>query len=245
MKVRTAIILCGGLGTRLREVTSSVPKPMVLINKRPFLEYLMDYWINQGIYNFIISVGYLKDSIINHFGTKYNGANIRYVSENIPLGTGGALLLASEDLNDTFLVINGDTFSEINLNNFYNYHLKKQSIWTIALFKTRDASRYTGFNVNTNGQISSVVKKNKKSYTLANAGAYLIEPKMLHLKSYSKGIMISLENEMIPDFLKSNEVLFGKEFLGKFIDIGIPEDLINAEKILLKSKNIFTKNSKK
>ena len=122
--VRTAIILAGGLGTRLRKVAPKVPKPMAPINNRPFVEYQMDYWINQGITQFILSVGYLKDVIINHFGNSYKGISIEYVEESSPLGTGGGLLFAAKNLHETFVVLNGDTFFEVNINSLYKFHLK-------------------------------------------------------------------------------------------------------------------------
>jgi len=120
--VNTAIILAGGLGTRLKEVAPNTPKPMVIINGRPFLEYQMEYWINQGITRFILSVGYLKDLIINHFGDSFNGASIEYVVEPKPLGTGGGMLLAAKNITEIFIVLNGDTYIEVDLNSLYKFH---------------------------------------------------------------------------------------------------------------------------
>ena len=110
MTVRTAIILAGGLGARLNNTVPNLPKPMAPINNRPFLEHQMDYWIGQGINRFILSVGYLKDLIIDHFGDKYKKASIEYAIEHKPLGTGGGLLLAAKNITEPFLVLNGDTF---------------------------------------------------------------------------------------------------------------------------------------
>lgn len=89
MKTRTAVILAGGLGTRLRSVVTDVPKPMAPIEGRPFLEYLLDYWIDQGIERFILSVGYRGDVIVDHFGNGYRRVPIAYAFESQPLGTGG------------------------------------------------------------------------------------------------------------------------------------------------------------
>ena len=90
--INTAIILAGGKGTRLQSVVSEVPKPMAPINGIPFLEIQIKYWIKQGINNFILSVGYKKEIIINHFGFKFHTAEIKYVLEDSPLGTGGAII---------------------------------------------------------------------------------------------------------------------------------------------------------
>src|SRR5215471_11172514 len=92
-----AVILAGGLGTRLRGTVPDVPKPMAPIRGRPFLEYQLDYWIGKGINRFVLSVGYRHEVIIDHFGASYRGAELSYAIEHTPLGTGGALLLAVEE----------------------------------------------------------------------------------------------------------------------------------------------------
>ena len=90
----TAIILAGGLGTRLRSEVPNLPKPMAIVKNRPFLEYLMDYWIEQGVCKFILSIGYLSEKIVSHFGGTYKNIPISYSIEKSPLGTGGGLLLS-------------------------------------------------------------------------------------------------------------------------------------------------------
>ena len=100
----TAIILAGGLGTRLREAVPDLPKPMAPVNGRPFLEYLIDYWIEQGVKRFVMSVGYLHQDIVRHFGYRYRGVEIDYSVEESPLGTGGALLLASSKLKSNIFI---------------------------------------------------------------------------------------------------------------------------------------------
>ena len=228
----TAIILAGGLGTRLKDTVPMVPKPMAPINHRPFLEYLMDYWILQGVTKFILSVGYLKDLIINHFGNKYKGISIEYVVESEQLGTGGGLLLASKNLNETFLVLNGDTFIEVNLNNLYKFHLKCKSDWTFSLFRTNQFERYMGMDVSPNGEILSLKSESKESSGLANGGVYLIEPSVLGSLAFKAGDKASLEDELLLNFISNGGVLYGQECKGKFIDIGVPEDYYQAIDIL-------------
>ena len=106
----SAIILAGGLGTRLRNTVPDLPKPMAPINGRPFLEYLLDYWITQGVENFVISVGYRHQQIVSHFGNRYKKANLQYAIEDTPLGTGGGLCLAITKLPvlEPFLLLNGE-----------------------------------------------------------------------------------------------------------------------------------------
>ena len=108
-----AIILAGGLGTRLRSAVPDLPKPMAPIGGRPFLDHLLDYWIGQGINRFVLSVGYRHEMIIDHFGNNYKHAELDYVIEQEPMGTGGGFLLAAEKIgkNAPFLLLNGDTFA--------------------------------------------------------------------------------------------------------------------------------------
>src|SRR5215217_5792510 len=109
-----AVILAGGFGTRLREAVPRVPKPMAPIAGRPFLEYQMDYWIEKGITEFILSVGYRSEAIMTHFGDRYKKSLLRYVVEHAPLGTGGGVLKAVDECRITapFLLLNGDTYFE-------------------------------------------------------------------------------------------------------------------------------------
>ena len=115
----SAVILAGGLGTRLRSVVPYLPKPMAPINGRPFLEHQMRYWSTQGIDHFVLSVGYRYQTIIDYFGAQVEGASLDYVIEESPLGTGGGLVLASKKVSqqENFLLLNGDTYFEIELKN--------------------------------------------------------------------------------------------------------------------------------
>ena len=232
MTVRVAIILAGGLGTRLRGTVPGLPKPMAPIRNRPFLEHQMDYWIKQGINRFILSVGYLKELIIEHFGNTYKGIPIEYAIENEPLGTGGGLLLAEKGLTEPFLVLNGDTFIEVDLDNLYEFHLERKSEWTFSLFRTSQFERYMGMDVSPNGEILSLKSESKKSSGLANGGVYLIEPSALNSLAFKAGDKASLEDELLPNFISNGGVLYGKECKGKFIDIGVPEDYYQAIDIL-------------
>jgi D-glycero-alpha-D-manno-heptose 1-phosphate guanylyltransferase len=233
LSITTAIILAGGLGTRLREAVPDLPKPMAPINNRPFLEYQMDYWIDQGINHFILSVGYLKNVIINHFGESYKEASIVYAEEHEPLGTGGGLLMASKDLTEPFLAINGDTFIEVDLDTLYNFHVKKKSSWTFSLFRTSQFDRYMGVDISVSGEILSLKSKKSQLSGLANGGVYLIDPKVLHSLGCKAGEKASLEDDILSSYLSTGGRLFGREFKGKFIDIGLPEDYYRSSKIII------------
>jgi len=229
----TAIILAGGFGTRLKHVVPDLPKPMAPILGRPFLEYIMDYWINQGVSHFILSVGYQKQVIMSHFSDEYNGASIEYSVENEPLGTGGGLLKASKNLSDSFLLLNGDTFIEVNLNEMIDFHSNKKSDWTLSIIKLNQTDRYMGIEMNDNGKIISFTSTKDQKFQLANGGVYLINPSILKNKKLNHDIYMSLEDELLPELSASGGNIFGIECLGKFIDIGVPKDYFRAHDILI------------
>jgi|TARA_B100000795_G_scaffold44415_1_gene29153 D-glycero-alpha-D-manno-heptose 1-phosphate guanylyltransferase len=230
--VSTAIILAGGLGTRLKSVNPVLPKPLAPINGRPFLEYLFDYWIAQGISKFILSIGYQSQSIIDHFAQNYRGASIEYSVENSPLGTGGGLLLSAKSLTETFLVLNGDTFFEVDLKDLFSFHVNKKSEWTISLFRTDNFQRYMPMEISMDGLILKVKEINKQASYLSNGGVYLMNPSVL--KNLDKYVdkKFSLESDLLPESFSSGASLYGLECVGGFIDIGIPEDYYRAQKIL-------------
>ncbi len=235
MKELSAIILAGGFGTRLRSVVSEVPKPMAPINGRPFLEYQMDYWIEQGVSDFILAVGYLYQNIISHFGSKYSSARIRYVIEEQPLGTGGALLLAIKEVNKyrPFLLLNGDTFFEVDLKELINFHNKNRSDWTFSLFRNNESGRYMSMNINEDGRI--LLKSSSINTNLSNGGVYLIDPAVLETVSFDDDKKYSLEDEIFKSLYEAGLNSYGCEFPGFFIDIGVPDDYFKANQILKSS----------
>jgi D-glycero-alpha-D-manno-heptose 1-phosphate guanylyltransferase len=253
MKVNTAIVLCGGLGTRLRSVVSDLPKSMADIQGTPFLEHLLRYWIKQGIQRFILCVGYKADLIINYFGNLYGDAEILYSSEQIALGTGGALLKAKNQYNlvDPFILINGDTFFAVNLDSLNNFAIKNNADWCFSLFQSKELSRYLPIMIKNDGslilnsgetkerKLQELKKINNLSNRLeiegrlqaCNGGVYWIKPKKLDYLVDKKFQNCSLENELIPLAIKFRQHLYGLVFNELFIDIGIPEDYIRAKKI--------------
>ena len=235
--VKTAIILAGGLGTRLRKTVPDLPKPMAPINNRPFLEYQMDYWIEQGVVSFILSIGYMKEIIINHFGNSYRNTPIEFAVEDTPLGTGGGMLLAAQEMTSPFLVLNGDTFIEVDLSELYKFHNKNNSEWTFSLFRADQPNRYMGMDVDNSGKIQSLKSEIGEIGCLANGGVYLINPSAIDKLNYKRGEKVSLEEKLLANFISVGGRLYGMECRGKFIDIGIPEDYRRAEDILPVAKN--------
>ncbi len=233
--MKTAIILAGGLGTRLRPVVSDVPKPMALVNGRPFLAYLMDYWIEQGISQFILSVGYLREVIIEYFGNSYHGAVIEYVVEENPLGTGGGVLLAAKNLapDEYFVLLNGDTFFNVDLSLLSACAETGNADGCFALFRATESNRYGRIDCNEVGQITKLNFTKAESGDLANGGVYVLRRSALLEEQSEPGHKVSLEDEIFPLALAMGRRFYGVEFAGSFIDIGVPSDYQRASNVLV------------
>lgn len=230
----SALVLAGGLGTRLRSAVPDLPKPMAPVSGRPFLEHLLDYWIKQGISHFVLSVGYRHEIITAHFGSKYKEAAIEYVTETTPLGTGGGLLLGAQKLDQTepFLLLNGDTYFAVDLKTLIEFSSAKKADWCFSLFRTNEVGRYMGMDVSPQGAITSLKSGSGQPGRLANGGVYWVNPGALLSKKVSPGDKVSLEDDIFPASIDLGQRLFGLEFTGTFIDIGVPDDYHRAPALL-------------
>jgi len=194
----------------------------------------MDHWIAQGVEQFVVSVGYKKEVIMDHFGSRYRSAKLKYAVEQEPLGTGGGLLLAAQGLSDLVLVLNGDTFFEVDLSKLVKFHNAHSADWTFSLFRTSEVERYMGIKVTSGGEIDSLRSGSEGEGRLANGGVYLVNPFLFGNKVFAPNSKLSLENDVLPAIKNQGYKLFGLEFSGVFIDIGLPEDYYRAEATLPK-----------
>lgn len=224
-----AILLAGGLGTRLRSVVSDRPKPMALIEDKPFMEYVVHELSKYGVTEIIFAVGYKGSMIEEHFG---NGSsiptadgkghmNIRYAYEEELLGTAGAIKNAGQLITeDTFFVLNADTFYQIDYSRLIQIMKENALEMALVVREVPDVSRYgqavikdhmlTAFNEKTTEQKPGTI----------NGGIYLMNRSLLDEIPEGK---VSLENDMIPAWLSQNRALGGMVNDGYFIDIGVPE----------------------
>lgn len=226
-----AIILAGGMGTRLQSVVSDVPKPMADIAGKPFLEYLLTYLARNGIRRVILSVGYKSDQIIKHFGSEFCGLKVVYSVEQEPLGTGGAFWQALKYTNtpDIFL-LNGDSFFDVDLQQLLRVHVNQLNDITLALKPMEKFDRYGNVTV-VNGRVETFHEKQFTEKGLINAGVYVVKACRFDLLRFPK--KFSLE----ADFLAKHNIVNIK--MGSyvsdtyFIDIGIPDDYQRAQHELL------------
>lgn len=222
-----AIILVGGLGTRLRSVLHDVPKPMAPINAKPFLAYLLDYLQGQGVTKVIFSVHYLREKIQAYFHDRYLNIDIDYAVEADPLGTGGAILnaLSTNQSHEPIFIINGDTFVKVDYKAMYERHLQQNSAMSMALRVVDDCSRYGKVVVEQN-IVTEFKEKGESGQGYINAGVYLIDPELF--KSFEMPTQFSLEKDFLLPYLSR---LQPHAFIANdyFIDIGIPEDYARAQ----------------
>ena len=218
-----ALILAGGEGTRLRPLTSTMPKPVVPLAGRPFITFMIDWLKGHGIDDVILSCGFLADDVRRVIGEGGPGMRIRYVEEPAPLGTGGALRFASELLDERFLMLNGDVLSDINLSAQLAQHERTAARATIMLMAVEDPSAYGLVRVNPDRTVSDFLEKpspDEIDTNLINAGAYVLEHSLLD-EMAPPGTNISIERDVFPGLVGRG--LYGFEAEGYWLDIGTPE----------------------
>lgn len=224
-----AVILAGGMGTRLRSVIKDIPKPMAPVNGKPFMLFVLQWVKRYPVEKIILSLGFKPDNVRNYFGDSFSGIPVEYAVEEQPLGTGGAVKYAVRFTKaDDILVINGDTFFPVDLKKFYDFHKNNANSFSVALKRMKDFDRYG--TVECLGEtIVSFREKKFCSEGLINGGIYLINRKYL-------------ERQDLPDTFSIEKDLMEKEagtgllkaliFDDIFIDIGIPEDYKRASEFL-------------
>lgn len=216
------VILAGGLGTRLKSVSGDIPKPMVDISGKPFLYRLMKYLEEQGVQKIILSLSYKADYIIDRV-VHDNPVNceVDFVIESEPFGTGGAIKYASSKVTtDKLIVLNGDTYCELNYNNFIE--ASNGTDLLISGVEISDVSRYGSLDIDENCNVKAMIEKGRQGKGIINSGIYIISKEIISEFPLTK---FSFESE----FLSKFDGLF-KAYVSStyFIDIGIPEDYYAA-----------------
>ena len=226
----TVVILAGGMGRRLRSVVPDCPKVLAKIFKRPFLTFLLDQLVSAGANEVVLCTGYMGDKVYKRIGKEYRSLRLLYSKEDKPLGTGGALKHVIPYIDsEYFLVMNGDSYVNVDLNDFLHWHIAINSQVSIVLTRVHNVSRYGKVAFAQDGQILSFEEKGVKSGSAwINAGVYLLNNEML--KFLPKENSFSLEREYFPSLVGKG--LYGYKTNGHFIDIGTPESFEEAEKLL-------------
>ena len=220
-----AIVLAGGFGTRLSTIVQDVPKPMAPVANRPFLEYILDELIDNGVTRVILAVHYKKECIMEHFGCRYRTAEILYSVEDVPLLTGGAVKRALRLCNESkVFIVNGDTYFHVPLARMVQAAAEMGKPVTIAIKQMRHFSRYGRVEFNNKGCITKFHEKEPCESGFINGGIYYLQRNILD--NYPD--KFSLESDCFPALLQTRDIL---AFIsdGYFIDIGVPEDFYAAQ----------------
>ncbi len=228
--INEAIILAGGLGTRLQPVISDKPKCMAPVAGKPFISYVINYLRKQGIEKFIFSVGYMHEIIEDYLKNTYADLSFKISLEDEPLGTGGAIKLACEKTSEkNVLICNGDTLFKINIDTLSEYHIKIESDCTLCLKPMSNVNRYGIVELNKNGLITSFKEKQFYHQGLINGGVYA-----LNVTAFLKRDLpqkFSFEKDYLEKNIEQKKIygILQDEY---FIDIGIPEDYERAQEEL-------------
>ena len=232
-----AVILAGGAGTRLRPLTNNLPKPMVPILNRPFLEHMLDSLGSHDITDVIITASYLSDKIKGHFGEYgYSNMNLHYVLEEDPLGTAGAVKNVENLLDGTFLVLNGDIFTNLDISKMLLFHNNVDSKATLFLKEVSDPSQFGVVEMEGNGYIHKFIEKpdpGQTESTWINGGVYILEPDILELAPENEFYMF--ERGLFPTLLEAGIPMYGYRDDPYWIDLGTPSNYLRVNHDLLNS----------
>ncbi|ADB53026.1 sugar phosphate nucleotidyltransferase [Conexibacter woesei] len=228
-----ALILAGGEGTRLRPLTSTVPKPVVPLVDRPFIAFMLDWLRRHGVDDVVISCGFMASGVRNVLGDgSAFGIRLRYVEEPRPLGTGGAIKFAEPLLDERVLVLNGDVLTDIDLTAQLAQHERTGARVTLALIAVDDPSAYGLVRRDEDGGVREFLEKpspDQIDTNLVNAGAYVLEREVLDAIPTERAV--SVEREVFPTLVRNG--LYGYEASGYWLDIGTPERYLQASHDIL------------
>jgi D-glycero-alpha-D-manno-heptose 1-phosphate guanylyltransferase len=230
-----AVVLCGGVGTRLRSVVKDVPKPLATVLGRPFLSHLLNYLASTGfVERVILATGYLAQSVEDQYGNEYAGMRIAYSRELQPLGTGGAVTHAIRNfkLSRPFFLLNGDSFVDANLSELLAmWHRHPESI-ILSLYPAIDCSRFGMVEVHGSIVKRFIEKSDRQECGLINAGIYVLSEQILNNWMVWPNSTVSLEREVLEKLVGDERVL-GVQTGTCFIDIGLPDTYQAATKFFV------------
>jgi mannose-1-phosphate guanylyltransferase len=228
-----ALILAGGEGTRLRPLTSTVPKPVIPLLNRPFISFMIDWLVAHGVNDVVMSCGFLAQEVRNVLGDGGDGGpRLHYVEEEQPLDTAGAVKFAEPLLQERLLVMNGDILADFNLSALQRFHVEREALATIALIPVDDPSAYGLVRTDDSGRIEAFLEKpspDEIDTDQINAGAYVLEREVLD--RIVEGKPTSFEREVFPQLVGSG--LYGYRADGYWLDIGTPERYLEATRDIL------------
>ena len=234
-----AVVLVGGEGTRLRPLTSTLPKPVVPLVDRPFIRYMIDWLARHGVDEVVLAGGFMAGSLRDALGEGGDGGpRLRYLEEPEPRGTAGAIRFAAEHLADRFLALNGDVLTDLDLTALIAQHEETGAKATLALYPVSDPSAYGLVRRKPSGEILEFLEKpsaDQIDTDEISAGAYVLERSVLELIPPDR--QVSIEREVFPRLV--GDGLYGKRLGGYWMDIGTPDRYLKASWDILE-RNVET-----
>jgi len=217
-----AVILVGGKGTRLRPLTNTVPKPLIDINGKPFLQYQLEL-IKSFSTDILLLVSYLGEKIEKYFGDGSKlGLKIEYCYEKNPLGTGGALNNTENKLQDEFILFNGDTYLHIDYGKLIEYFHQYKSIGVVVVYDNSEKIAPNNIVIDKSGMVTGCNRKDSKNMSHIHAGIMIFKKNILDF--IPKGKICSMEEDVFPKLIKARQ-LYGFETNQRFYDMGSPKEL--------------------
>ncbi len=234
-----ALILVGGEGTRLRPLTLNMPKVMVPVLNTPFLEHFIHHLGRHQVKDIVLAQGYLAQPIESYLGDGSRlGARITYMVEDAPRGTAGAIKNAESYLDDTFLAMNGDIFTDLDITGMVEFHRERRAKVTIALAPVDDPTAYGLIETDDRGRILRFLEKPGRgeiTTNMINAGTYVLEPDVL--AQIPPARKVSIERETFPQLLSQGEPAYAYPSLAYWLDMGTPEKYLQLHRDLLGGKS--------
>jgi NDP-sugar pyrophosphorylase family protein len=231
---RTALILCGGLESRVRPTTFSTPKPLLPIGYQPLLEYQIEYLKRYEFDRIILAIGFLQEQIVRYLDEHKLGIRLGYSFEKEPLDTGGAIKNAQPMITSDFLTLNGDViFSGLDLDKLIYAHKKADALATVVLAKSSTPARFGAVELDAENRVVSFIEKPRKQAvgeSWVNAGVYVVRPSVL--SKIAKGRRASLELDVFPKLMREGTI-FGYKHEGYWADVGTPDDYLRVQRDLL------------
>ena len=222
-----AVVLVGGEGTRMRPLTETIPKPLIPLIDRPFLDVVLDHLALHDVNDVVLSSPYLGEAFEDFIRNRTAEPAVTWVTETTPLGTGGAIANAARGFDEAFFVLNGDILTDLDLTALFAFHRERRAVATITVSEVEDARPFGLVALEPDGRVAEFREKpTERVAGVVNAGTYVLEPEAV--AGVPAGRAVSVEREIFPSLIESSSQVFGFLSTAYWMDLGTPEKYLQA-----------------